>query len=124
MDKYIVNGVEIEYDTFDLDSIECWEREILQVSDETNTTVTGESPTDRLRRICNAFLDFFDAVCGGGTARKVFGDHVNVKDIYTGYGSFVQQVSAASNEFTASIRADRQPTGNRAQRRAAELGKR
>lgn len=126
MDKYIVNGVEIEYDTFDLDNIEHFEGEVQRVSDAVSAKVDGEDKHFVLRRLCDAMQDFFDAVCGEGTALKIFGDRVNVKDIYTAYDDFVGQVKSKSGEFTAQMvarSASQQPL-NRAQRREIERNKR
>lgn len=126
MDKYIVNGVEVAYDTFDLDNIERWDQEVQRVGEEVNTKVSGEDNLTTLRRVCNAMQDFFDAVCGEGTALKIFGDRVNVKDIYTAYDDFVTQVKTKSGEFTSQMiarSANQQPL-NRVQRRAIEHSKR
>ena len=124
--KYVINGVEITYDTFDIDNMDRWDTEIKHVSDDTKMSIPGETPLQRLRRICNTILDFFDAVCGDGTAHQIFGDHVNVKDIYTSYNDFVSQVTRTSKQFASEMAAmhGTNTAGNRAQRRAIEFGKR
>lgn len=68
---------------------------------------------------------FFDAVCGDGTAQKIFGDQVNVKEIYTSYNDFVSQVTRTSKQFASDMAAmhGTNSAGNRAQRRAIEFGK-
>ncbi len=124
-DTYVINGVEITYDTFDIDNMDRWELSVKHVSDETKMSIPGETPLQKLRRICNTILDFFDAVCGDGTAQKIFGDQVNVKEIYTSYNDFVGQVTRTSKQFASDMAAMHEinSAGNRAQRRSIEFGK-
>ncbi len=123
MDKYVINGIEIEYDTFDIDNLEAWDEGVRRVDEETRTDLDGEQPLQKLRRVCNAMLDFFDDLCGEGTAKSVFGDRINVKTIYEGYGGFVDAVSTRAKECAANMGAPAIPL-NRAQRRAIDRNKR
>lgn len=115
METYLVNGVELTYDTFDLEQIERWEQESKRVNAEFDRIRQQESGAAAIRSICYAMMDSFDILCGEGTAHRVFGDRVNVKEIYEGYQSFFQAVSRAIQEFS------KQPTEsmNRESRRRA-----
>lgn len=118
MEKYIVNGVEIAYDTFDIDSLESWEDETGLVADECTAELEGETGLDKVRRVCAAMKDFFDRVCGDGTARKIFGERTNVRAVYDGYRSFTTDVSREVKAYTAQMNAPL--PADRGQRRAAE----
>lgn len=130
MEKYMVNGVEIQYDAFDIDNIEKWDEEVRRVADEAKKP-RGDDETagSQLRRVCYSMLDLFDAMCGDGTAQEVFGEAVNVKAIYEGYASFVKQVSEKMMEFSKEAPAMFQREGavtpvNRAQRRREQDSRR
>lgn len=113
MEKYIVNGHEIEYDTFDLDNMESYDREARRIEDMTkkvNANTDNYIPV--LREIANGILDFFDAVVGEGTAHDIFEDRVNFRDILNGYREFTEGVA---KQMRASM-----PMANREQRRHAK----
>lgn len=119
MDTYRINGVEVEYDTFDLDNMERLEEAVNRVQDDVNAIQAkardGESPMKLLREQANVFLDFFDDVLGDGSARKIFGDRVNIRDIATGYREFTEAVGEQQGTLREAISPARQ---NREQRRA------
>lgn len=98
METYLVNGVEIEYDTFDIDRLEAYEQGTKQVAEACERDQENESVHDKLRRVCQAITGFFDSVCGDGTAREIFGESTNVKAIYTGYRSFTEAVNRAMQD--------------------------
>lgn len=126
METYVINGVEIQHDTFDVEAIALWDQEVDRVAEESQRPrKDGETPAAQLRRICQAMLDLFDRVCGEGTARAVFGDRVNIKAIYEGYTAFSQQINENIQGFAqeASVLFDEPAAqGNRAQRRAEKQG--
>ena len=116
MNKYTINGVELAYDPFDVDSMELLEREEARVNAECKAEKKGETAVARIRRICTAVLDFFDEVVGPGTAQALFGDRINARDILLGFREFDRLVGEDLTEFT---RASLAQSGPRAQRRAA-----
>lgn len=122
MDTYIVNGVSVEYDTFDLMNMELFGNEVERLKDFADSikgkqyNAFTDSVSD-LREMCEGIKDFFDCVVGEGTSEKVFGDRVNALDMTQAYHSFVSEVSARmQNGFSAPAA----PAMNREQRRAAE----
>ena len=126
METYIVNGVAIEYDTFDLVNMELFGTEVERLKDFADSingkqyNAFADSVSD-LREMCEGIKDFFDCVVGEGTYEKVFGTHVNALDMTQAYYNFVAEVSARmQNGFSAPVA----PAMNREQRRAAEREKR
>ena len=126
MDTYIVNGVSVEYDTFDLVNMELFGTEVERLKDFADSikgkqyNTFADSAAD-LREICEGIKDFFDCVVGESTSEKVFGTRVNALDMVQAYHNFVAEVSARmQNGFSAPVA----PAINREQRRAAEREKR
>lgn len=122
METYIVNGVSVEYDTFDLVNMELFGTEVERLKDFADSikgkqyNVFADSVAD-LREMCEGIKDFFDCVVGEGTSEKVFGTRVNALDMTQAYHNFVTEVSARmQNGFSAPVA----PAMNREQRRAAE----
>ena len=122
METYIVNGVAIEYDTFDLVNMELFGTEVERLKDFADSingkqyNAFADSVAD-LREMCEGIKDFFDCVVGEGTSEKVFGTRVNALDMTQAYHNFVAEVSAKmQNGFSAPVA----PAMNIEQRRAAE----
>lgn len=117
MEKYIINGVEVEYDTFDLDNMETLDNAVKQIQDDVNSLQSrkkaGKDAMKLLREQANCFLDFFDDVLGDGTARKIFGDRVNILKIANGYKEFTDAVAAQQSKLADTVR-----QSNRERRRA------
>lgn len=122
METYIVNGVSVEYDTFDLVNMELFGTEVERLKNFADSIngkqyeTFADSMSD-LREMCEGIKDFFDCVVGEGTSEKVFGTRVNALDMTQAYHNFVAEVSARmQNGFSAPV----SPAMNREQRRAAE----
>lgn len=121
MEKYIINGVEVEYDTFDLVNIELMENEKDRLRELGEQKKNCSSVQD-LRILCEAVIDFFDTVIGEGTSQKVFGGKMNVKDIFNSYAAFLSDVERQGALLHGGKKETLQM--NRDQRRAAEREKR
>lgn len=119
MEKYTINGVEVEYDTFDLDNIERMAEAVQQLQEDVdaiqNRKSDDESPMKLLREQANLFLDFFDDILGEDSAKKIFGDRVNILKIANGYREFTDAVAEKQKKLTESVS---RPGLNRGQRRA------
>lgn len=120
MERFIVNGTEVELDVFDLDVMDAYMAALDRVDAERRVKQEGETPTATLRRACNAILDFFDDTLGEGKAEELFGQRINAKTIFDGYQEFTGQVNACIGEYSKSLSAT--PAApvvpiNRAQRR-------
>lgn len=119
MDLYRINGVEIEYDTFDIDNMERLEEAVMSIQKGMEALqirkADGESPVKIVREQANIFLDFFDDVLGDGSARKIFGSKVNVLDIANGYKEFIGAVADQQSRIADAVGRP----GDREQRRRA-----
>ena len=121
METYTINGVSVEYDTFDTVNIRLFQTEAQRMSREMNSI--DKSDPDSLYEICLMVRDYFDTVVGEGTAEKCFGTRNNVRDIAIAYAKFVEDVlntmHSAERINVPSVSATSTPT-NREQRRSAE----
>lgn len=121
MERFTVNGKEVEFDPFDLDSMEAYMDGVALVEEQRKTGPADEGPVDALRRVCNAIMDFFDDLLGEGKARELFGQRVNVKDIFEGYRAFTTQVNGCISAYSKGLSGGAQTAAvvpmNRAQRR-------
>ena len=130
MEKYIINGKEIEYDTFDLAAMELFDSEVTRVKEEMERIqpedIESQGYLNILRKQCETVLDFFDTVIGEGTSKTIFGDRVNIKEITEAYRSLCSDVTdARKNVFCTAVPSPVTETGdNRAQRRQEERQKR
>lgn len=134
MDKYIINGVEVEYDTFDVTNMEIYGAEVQRLAELGKNLERSEAKADyfsavqTLKTFSEEVLDAFDCILGEGSSRKIFGDKVNVKAIMNAYGEFTDAVNKATRTMFGAE--DPKPAGhqpeimNREQRRAAEREKR
>lgn len=125
MDTYIINGVEVQYDTFDLTNLELYgaEAERLHAKAEAANAVSksGAPYADQiaaLRELCEDLLDSFDCLLGEGMAERIFGGRMNVMDITQAYKQFIDDVNARVRTMQPAS------AGNREQRRAAERARR
>ena len=96
MDKYIINGHEIEFDTWDQVNLELFDSErkrtmeaIKQIEDDLN----DENAVASLREISDVIRDFFDTVLGEGLSDEIFGDRVNAVKESAAMIKFVEDVS-------------------------------
>lgn len=116
-------GVELEYDFFDADLLEAYERENQKVADDIKepTQYKGKSTADTLRIQCRIVDNFFDALFGSGTALRIFKGKANIRDHMEAFGIMTQGVVNARKEFDAI---EDKYTPNRAERRQAEKNNR
>lgn len=120
MEKYKVNGVEVEYDTFDLVNMEVYRDEVQRVAALADLAkdVTVENYIDIIREMCEGIMDAFDTIIGEGTSEKLFGGRVNAKIVPAAWAEFTQAVANMMN--TDIPGAGSNMPVNREQRRAAE----
>lgn len=126
MEKYIINGVEVEYDTFDLDAMQLFDDEVKAIKEDVEAARdkgwNSENYIQVLREQCENILDFFDTVLGDGAARKVFGSRMNIRDIMEGYRKFTSDVAKTRSELKNTD--GPAPATNREQRRPVERQRR
>jgi len=124
MEKYIINGVEVEYDTFDLENMELYDSEVRRIAEASDSmkNATGENYLQFVRSVCDDIMDAFDTLIGEGASKKIFGGRVNVKVIPMAWRGFMRDVGkqmASIGEENGDV-----IPMNREQRRAAEREKR
>ena len=119
MERFTVNGKDVEFDPFDLDALDSYLSGLENVDEERRAKLEGETAVEALRRACHAVLDFFDDLLGEGAAEELFGQRVNVKVIYDGFGAFVTQINACVGDYARTMHAGQTLSGaaSRAQRR-------
>lgn len=124
MERYIINGVEVEYDTFDLVNMELYDSEVRRIAKaaESMQDADANNYIQVVRAMCDDIMDAFDTILGDGSSQKIFGGKVNAKIIPDAWKSFTrsvaEQMSKIGGEETAVVHL------NREQRRAAERAKR
>lgn len=128
MDTYNINGVAVEYDTFDTVNMELFISELERVQKETEAL--PKDFTAYTKGMCELVRDFFDTIIGEGTSEKCFGPRSNLKAIVFAYGDFVRRVAEEMASITdimgsnaIKCGSERAPT-NREQRRAEERARR
>lgn len=130
METYVINGVEVEYDTFDLANMELFGTEVERMKDAANAVQGVEFATfaesvAALRELCEDVLDVFDCILGEGMAKTIFGDKVNAQVVTEAYYKFVSDVTRVmSHGFSGGPSGAPAPALNREQRRAAERAQR
>lgn len=114
-----VLGVELEFDFYDADQLEVYERENKKVADTIKepTQYKGKSTADAIRIQCGIVDKFFDNVFGTGTARRIFKGKNNIKDHMEAFGIMADAAMESNVEFDAM--ADKY-SPNRAERRAGK----
>ena len=114
-----VLGVELDYDFFDADQMEVYERENRRVAEDIKEPAQYEdkSTADAFRIQCRIVDRFFDAVFGEGTAKQIFHGKVNLRDHMEAFAVVAQAAGEARAEFDAL---EKKYAPNRAERRQTE----
>ena len=98
MEKYIINGKEIQWDTFDIGNMELFDSEVKRVKTEVEKIkmeqVTEENYLAILKEQCEIIVDFFACVLGEDMQEIIFQNKLNIKEIIEAYGKFTQEVTA------------------------------
>lgn len=123
METYIINGIEFEYDTFDLVNMEIYRDEVKRVAElsELYKDVTVDNYVEIIREMCEGVMDAFDTIVGEGTSELLFGGRVNAKTVPQAWNDFTKAVASnieGSGVNSAGV------TMNREQRRKAERERR
>lgn len=118
-----VLGIQLEFEFFDADQLEVYERANEKVGKDIADPqkYEGLGTADAIRMQCRIIDGFFDEVFGEGTARKIFRGKSNIRDHLEAFGIVSQGAQDARGELDA-IQNKYSP--NRAQRRQAEADNR
>lgn len=112
-------GVELEYDFYDADLLEAYERENKKVAEDIKepTQYDGKSAADGIRIQCRIVDNFFDALFGDGTAQKIFKGKANIRDHMEAFGIISKAAQDSRSELDEI---ENKYAPNRAERRQAE----
>lgn len=102
----IINGVEIpDIDVCDYETMERYEAAHDVVLDKMNKLVTkGKRTSELIKYQCEAVFEFLDSVFGDGTAKKVFGDSVNLRTCLIAYEEVCVSVSDLDKKSSVEIK--------------------
>lgn len=109
-----INGVELQdIDIYDADIAEKYEKALEKV-ESVSEKVKGMKVSESIRTQCNLIFGMFNDLFGQGTAKKVFGEKVNLLTCLKAFEELVTQVNEQKGELE-KITSKYSP--NRAQRR-------
>ena len=108
----IINGVELEFDLYDLETAKRMDKAIDAVK---SVAINKKTYADRIRSECKAAFVFFDALFGDGTAKKVFGDELNLKKCTDAMALIYEERTRQEQEYSSAVN---RYLPNRAERRA------
>lgn len=126
MSKITFNGIELEIDLMDADTLEKFEDLLKRTSDDIAemTQYEGLRGSEQMRLQCRHVNRFFDDLFGEGTAEKVFGTKCNLMEHMEAFGQAASMVNQMNDEVRAvKDKYDPKRVQNRAQRRAQNKGK-
>ena len=118
----LINKVELpDIDVFDALVMENYEAAHDKVAEKMNNLdVNGKRHSELIRIQCETVFGFFEDVFGEGTAKKVFGESVNLTTCLTAYEAVVVEVNNLEKKVAGHYKAK---FGNRQQRRNQNKGK-
>ena len=118
----LINNVELpDIDVSDALVMENYEAAHDKVAKKMNNLDTnGKRRSELIRIQCEAVFEFFEDVFGEGTAKKVFGESVNLTTCLNAYESVVDGVNNLDKKVAGRYKAK---FGNRQQRRNQNKGK-
>lgn len=116
-------GMELEFDFFDADQLEIYEKENMRVVERVKepTQYEGKSTADSIRIQCTVINDFFDAVFGQGTSDKLFKGRNNLKDHMEAFGIMANEAMESRKDLDAVM--DKYGSNRAERRRQKELGR-
>ncbi len=101
MAKFTVNNVEFDYDLFDADQAELFEKESEKISKERTREVKNEKLSERIRRIGGTVCNAIDTMFGVGKSHELFGDKTNLLDITVTYNKIEFELHKATVQADA-----------------------
>lgn len=99
MSKFEINGVELEYDAFDMDTVEKFTAAKQEVADQVTALADTKDIVKVGRAQCKAVKGFFDTVFGEGMGEKVCGEKDNLKACAEAYGAMLREDFRQGQEF-------------------------
>lgn len=95
---FTINGVELEYDAFDVATAGRYKLCRNHVSKEVDRAKEFEIP-ESLDIMCNAVRKGFDVLFGDGTSEKVFGDGNNIRTATEAFNALLEEDERQGKDF-------------------------
>lgn len=95
-----INGVTLEFDFTDADTVDCFEESLLKVYQTLDEDMSDMKRSDAIRKCCHAVFDFFNAVFGEGTDRELFGSRCSLKDCTDALEAVVKESFRQTKAYT------------------------
>lgn len=113
----IVNGVKLpDPDVGDLAFLEKYEALNDYIAKKSAEIDKNARRSEAVRIQCNLVFEFFDTLFGEGTARKIFGEKVNLKTCIDAYEEAIKGINALDAKLAGYFR---NKGANRQQRRSS-----
>lgn len=103
----IINGVELkDLDVADVFEMEKYEQSLDDVTRKVSIDIRGKKHSELLRLQCKAVFDFFEDVFGEGTAKKIFGESVNLSVCMETFSETIDQINKLKNRRAEEMKTD------------------
>ena len=99
-----VRGIEIDFDFFDADDIERFEKETKKVEEFSDKESKKDmTMSEAIRKECNAVENFFDNVFGEGTSEKIFKGKKNLNEHIKAFEDVINEKIKQQAELQATF---------------------
>lgn len=115
MAKICLNNVELEFDVFEAENAEKFQKETQKIIAAAEKAKGENDIGTAIREQCRAVFAFIDALFGKGVHKKIFGDSVNLRTCLEAYNTIISAITEEKDNFLNSVATPK----NRTQRRAA-----
>lgn len=120
----VVNGVELEFNIYDLDCAEKYEEAVALVEKEANEYKSSSKKiSDVIKSQCQSVFNFFDDVFGEGTSEEVFGERTNLMECLNAFRTVTSAVKKQLEEINPILDEVKNEKLNRQQRRSKRNSK-
>lgn len=116
-----INEIELEYDIFELEFAEKYEKGIELIQKEAQISDSKKNISDVIKKQCEAVFNFFDDLFGDGTSEDVFGKKTNLMTCLIAFKTLTEAIESQVQEtkpFIDELKNKNNNKLNRAQRRA------
>lgn len=96
-----INGVDIEFDVLDADTMDKYETALPFLEEKMNEELNKNyaKVSDSIRSQCHIVFDFFNKIFGEGTDKKIFGDKTNLRICYEAVETINAESQKQKNYF-------------------------
>lgn len=115
MAKMCLNGMELEFDVFEAENAEKFQKETQEIIVAAEKAKGEKDIGTAIREQCKAVFAFIDALFGKDVHKKIFGDSVNLRTCLEAYNTIISAITEEKDGFLNSVAIPK----NRAQRRTA-----